>query len=226
MKRPLFLWVMWCFILFNLLFPAGCSQLALCSSESDCERPLQCKEGKCVSQCIQDKDCDQGKQCQNAVCVSTNSVKSQLPFVSARYQGNTKPQIFKNDVSQVIDFPKKVFDTHSAVTAGKDWLFKAPIKGVYRASCKIFIAPQPWKVDGDVGLFVRVNAKGRYALLDHQAKPRNNTKTYLLLRGSALVSLNKGDTIDFVLFQHSGGDLKLDTYHENHYAEITLIGAL
>lgn len=72
------------------------------------------------------------------------------------------------DSNPPINYNKKIYDTHGAISTGSDWSFKAPVPGIYqvRASLGYQSNATGW---GDLNLFKNGEP---YALLDKFDAPR------------------------------------------------------
>jgi hypothetical protein len=105
-----------------------------------------------------------------------------------------------NATYTTVDFANKVVDSHNSVATGT-WLFTAPRTAVYLINaCATFST----NATGDRALKVRKNGSD---YLDHVFRTNSGEKQ--TIQASALVSLTAGDTLDFQVYQNSGGSLAL-----------------
>lgn len=133
--------------------------------------------------------------------------------VAAQYQinGSNATASMTTGTTVTVDFNVKNFDTHNAVTTGANWVFRAPIAGVYSVSAFVQLNNvTATTVNAGTSLVVRKNGTNVAALSANRFH-QTGAATTIVNSGSALVSCNAGDTIDIRATQASGNTTSVST---------------
>lgn len=120
--------------------------------------------------------------------------------------GMTTPQAFGANGVVIVNYDRVDIDTHGRVTPGANWIFTAPVSGIYQASFGIAMQGQP--LTGPSGgaiqqaligyTYINGAVDRRIDTYDVQSTFMGNLQVY----GSIQVILNAGDNLSFALYLH------------------------
>ena len=129
-------------------------------------------------------------------------------------------QTFSTGNDDPVDFGTLVYDTHSAVTTGANWVFTAPVGGYYHVDFMILFAATTGWVDGEIIEAYLYKNGGLDIVLFRSEIHGSGASVRAQAQGSSDIKLSSGDTIYIRLMQSSGGNLSL---HNNaNYNWITI----
>ena len=151
---------------------------------------------------------------------SSSSSSASANSVNARYT-TSNSQSISNATETVITTWTVDFDSNAAMNASSG-VYTAPVSGKYLVVGFIQLAAAVYVVGAQYSLTLQKNGSDFEALggLFGQGTP-----TALMdLNGSALISLNAGDTINLAVFQTSGGSRSLSGTASANYFAVTRIG--
>jgi hypothetical protein len=123
-------------------------------------------------------------------------------------------QTLTTATTTTIDFGTKVIDTHGAVTTGASWKFTAPRSGFYDVKVHVSFASAAWTAGNYLEQSIRKNSTATAFLIKGIEA---SLTTYMSAQISTTVQLVAGDTIDYQIYQNSGGNRSLlngATYNE------------
>jgi len=142
-------------------------------------------------------------------------------FIYAFYQTNTARTIADND-DTIVNFEDKVMDTHKAVTVGASWAFACPRYGIYHCSAGI-------RLDGNtgwaVGEVLTLEIYKNDSLVEHIgfwtcADNGGSASISPGVSGTIALLCNPTDTINFYVYQNSGGAINLNASNLQNWCTI------
>lgn len=139
--------------------------------------------------------------------------------IGAIYVTDAGQSIPTGGTGTVIDFEDLVYDPDGLVTTGANWVFTAPVDGLYAvASAVLFAASTTWAAIEAARLSVAVNG----TVVRHVGRTTDftNANIFVGANGATLVSCSAGDTIDVRVLQTSGGSLSLWTDADYNHVSI------
>lgn len=128
-------------------------------------------------------------------------------------------QVIPNNSGTVINFEDLLYDTHTAVTVGANWVFTAPVSGYYHISAVVmFTATTTWAATEYANLQPFIGGVGTLYL--DRVDDHTSASIYVKLQGSVTLRLSKGDQLDLRVLQASGGNLALHNNGAYNYISI------
>jgi hypothetical protein len=138
--------------------------------------------------------------------------------VAARYT-STAGQSIPNNTGAIINFETKDYDTHNAVTTGTNWIFTAPVAGVYNLSSHVLY--DQFSVGGTAFLTLYVIKNGSFfADINRNVFSTYANTFYNVVNGSIDIKLNAGDTISVVTYNGTGANRNL--YNASGYVWVAI----
>ncbi len=138
--------------------------------------------------------------------------------IRVRYTTNTAQSI-TNATNTLIDFEDLSIDTHNAVTVGI-WLFTAPETATYSVYAAIATNESVWAAGEQISLELHKNG-ALYSYLDLVEIQTTPTGAYfMVIKGSDIVSLTAGDTLQIRVEQSSGSTIAI--FNNGNYNRVTI----
>jgi len=97
--------------------------------------------------------------------------------------------------SVIVDFSQPDYDTHKAVTKGKEWKFKAPKAGIYTVTAYVCCS-QGGDKDAAGGTAVCLHKNGSNGVAVYLAQLNPSIISNTMLGGTTDIALEENDTID------------------------------
>lgn len=146
---------------------------------------------------------------------------NRYPDIFAKYE-TAAGQSIATATTTVVDFGTKNIDTHTAVTTGASWVFTAPEGGLYLVSSHLlFVSGGGWDAGESALLGLRKNTSlVKYMAMYYSAGTHAQS---VGVGGTETVYCNKGDTIDVIIRQNTGGSVALNTAASENWISITRI---
>ena len=134
------------------------------------------------------------------------SLTSDLNVV-AKYSTSAGQTIEAAGGGEIINFGTSVFDSHSAVTTGASWSFKAPFAGVYEISSIATYADVAWTAGNISEVFYRKNGTAFYDDINEIEATQTEFVKHV---NTSAINMVGGDTLDvFIDHNRTGGDTTL-----------------
>ena len=151
-----------------------------------------------------------------------NSTADAVESVNARYTTNAAQSITNASNTNIIDFEDISFDSHSAVTTGASWKFQAPVSGIYEAKA-VISTTSTGNFSGTEYIELKLYKNGSF----YSSKYLSNftgSSVQITTAQTDQVALLAGDTINFIVYQTSGGSIPLDSAAGYNWVNIERIG--
>jgi hypothetical protein len=151
-----------------------------------------------------------------------NSTADAVESVNARYTTNAAQSITNASNTNIIDFEDISFDSHSAVTTGASWKFQAPVSGIYEAKA-VISTTSTGNFSGTEYIELKLYKNGSF----YSSKYLSNftgSSVQITTAQTDQVALLAGETINFIVYQTSGGSMPLDSAAGYNWVNIERIG--
>lgn len=147
-----------------------------------------------------------------------STTETNLSTVKSRYSSDAGQSI-PNSSLTIINFEDKNWDTHNCVATGASWKFTSPKTGYYKVQVNIlFSSTTTWATTESAELYIYKNGV-RYSNLGRTTQ-FDSSNTYMQIKGSDTVEMNKDDYFDIRVIQDSGAALTL--HNDPNFAYITI----
>jgi hypothetical protein len=139
--------------------------------------------------------------------------------VVVRYNTAAGQSIPNNSVT-VLNYDNKVYDPDSLVTTGSGWTLTAKLGGYYRVSAvALFTSSSSWP-EAALGRLDLYKGGAQFSVLDRQDHYSSASMVFMMLVGTDMVYLARGETMDIRVYQNTGSPLALHNLSVYNYVTI------